>query len=97
MSVHHNWLKNRDEYYDNNKIIKLEVYKSFGHMHEEESYRRSLSIPTDGSSGLVVTEWKRARDFQQFVMQHSSCNSIKQAPWDTTKQLGTVDMRFNEC
>ena len=28
---------------------------------------------------------------QARVMQHPSCNKIKQAPRDTTKQLGTVD------
>ena len=41
---------------------------------------------------LVVTKWKRARELQHSVIQHSSGNRIKQAPWDMTKQLGTVDI-----
>ena len=31
-------------------------------------------------------------ELQQFVMQHSSCNRIEQAPRDTKKQLGIIGM-----
>ena len=63
-------------------------------------YLQAKTLPTRPPSTcqINVSKWydlsqaKRARELQQFVMQHSSCSRIKQAPRDTTKQLGTVDM-----